>query len=104
MGQFQLGWYSWSSQRAEKERRDRKKSLKKFSKFDENCKLRDPRISTNTKQAPKSTPRYSMIEWIKISDKKEGLSSNMKKLSGVMDTNKFIFLNVVVVLQLCNYV
>lgn len=76
----------------------------KFSKFDENCKLRDPRISTNTKQAPKSTPRYSMIEWIKISDKKEGLSSNMKKLSGVMDTNKFIFLNVVVVLQLCNYV
>ena len=76
----------------------------KFSKFDENCKLRDPRISTDTKQAPKSTPRYSMIEWIKISDKKEGLLSNMKKLSGVMDTNKFIFLNVVVVLQLCNYV
>ena len=27
-----------------------------------------------------------------------------QKLSGVMDTNKFIFLNVVVVLQLCNYV
>lgn len=108
MGQFQLVWYSWSSQRAKKKEGTEKNLWRnngqKFSKFDENCKLRDPRISTNAKQAPKSTPRYSIIEWIKISDKREGLSSNMKKLSGVMDANTFIFLNVVVVLQLCNYV
>ena len=84
MGQFQLVWYSWSSQRAKKKEGTEKNLWRnngqKFSKFDENCKLRDPRISTNAKQAPKSTPRYSIIEWIKISDKREGLSSNMKKL------------------------
>ena len=60
--------------------------------------------SQQTPSKHQNLPRYSIIEWIKISDKREGLSSNMKKLSGVMDANTFIFLNVVVVLQLCNYV